>query len=111
MISAVLVTALRNAPQPFSIVEKLKNLTKYMSTDSFFIELQIEGQEEGFSRQSLTTLFRAAQEGLTNIQKHAKATHIIIKLSFGTLQADLLISDNGIGFNPNNVDLNGQHYV
>lgn len=104
------VSALRSTPQPFSLVEKLDNLLQYMCTERFAIELKIEGNEAGFSRQSLTTLYRAVQEGLTNIQKHAQATQATMRLTFGTQQADLLISDNGIGFNPDHLDLNGQHY-
>jgi signal transduction histidine kinase len=43
-------------------------------------------------------LFRIAQEGLSNILKHAHASLAHIRLSFGTLNLMLEIEDDGIGF-------------
>jgi len=43
-------------------------------------------------------LFRIAQEALNNTWKHAKASHIEIKLSFYIQQVQLIIRDNGEGF-------------
>jgi PAS domain S-box-containing protein len=47
-----------------------------------------------------TALFRIAQEALTNISKHASATHV--RLSVHTTPDDILlqIKDNGVGFDP-----------
>jgi len=43
-------------------------------------------------------LFRAAQEGLTNIRKHARATSALVVLDFRTpQQVRLELSDNGVG--------------
>jgi len=47
-----------------------------------------------------TTLFRIAQESLTNISKHAHATAVTVELQQTGL-IYLLIEDNGKGFNPN----------
>ena len=44
------------------------------------------------------TLFRAAQEGLTNIQRHAQAKDIWLTLSCQANGIMLSISDNGIGY-------------
>ncbi|MHB1043427.1 MAG: sensor histidine kinase [Eubacteriales bacterium] len=104
------VRALRNARQPFSLIEDLTGLVKNMCSDQLFVDLKIEGSEEGFSEQSLIALFRAAQEGLTNIQKHANATQAVVNLEFGAQQAGLYIADNGRGFNPGNLEREGDHY-
>ena len=45
-------------------------------------------------------LYRAAQEGLTNIHKHAQATQVWLTLSLPDDQVCLLVDDNGLGFNP-----------
>ncbi|MCA0043587.1 cache domain-containing protein [Celeribacter litoreus] len=45
-------------------------------------------------------LFRIAQEALTNIERHAAATEVSIKLAGHRKGATLLISDNGRGFDP-----------
>ncbi|MCH2056294.1 MAG: cache domain-containing protein [Thalassotalea sp.] len=45
-----------------------------------------------------TTLFRVVQESLTNIQKHANASNVIIDLSIQAKWLTLVIKDDGIGF-------------
>ena len=49
-----------------------------------------------------TALYRIAQEALTNIERHAGATHVSIDLRGHKRGATLLITDNGCGFIPNN---------
>jgi signal transduction histidine kinase len=60
----------------------------------------------GLARRSLppdveTTVYRIVQEGLTNILKHAQATHVsmIVESRPGELLA--IVEDDGIGFDPN----------
>jgi two-component system, NarL family, sensor kinase len=43
-------------------------------------------------------LYRIAQEGLTNVRKHAKASEVEIRLEKTHDQATLVLSDNGQGF-------------
>lgn len=45
-------------------------------------------------------LYRIAQEALTNIERHANATHVSIDLRGHRRGATLRISDNGCGFSP-----------
>lgn len=51
-----------------------------------------------------TTLFRVVQEALTNIQKHAEAKNVIIKLSIKSRWLTLTIEDDGVGFDINHQD-------
>lgn len=55
-----------------------------------------------------TTLFRIVQEALTNIQKHADATNVVIRLEIQLEWLTLTIQDDGVGFNiiDNNIDSN-----
>ena len=46
-------------------------------------------------------LYRIAQEALTNIERHANATHVTIDLRGHNRGATLRITDNGTGFNRN----------
>jgi signal transduction histidine kinase len=48
-------------------------------------------------------IFRILQEILNNIIKHASATEISIKLEFPEGQLQLEITDNGIGFDSDNL--------
>ena len=45
-----------------------------------------------------TTLYRVVQESLTNIQKHADASSVVIELVINQAWLTLTISDNGKGF-------------
>lgn len=94
------VSALRDTPEAFSLSQALTKLVGNMNTGQFSIELDIQGDEAGFSRRSLMTLYRAAQEGLTNIQKHAQASRVTVRVRLNAQEADLFIEDNGQGFNP-----------
>jgi signal transduction histidine kinase len=47
-----------------------------------------------------SALFRIAQEALTNIAKHAHATHVLLRLQRTRSQLSLKISDNGRGIAP-----------
>jgi signal transduction histidine kinase len=44
-----------------------------------------------------TTLYRAAQEGLTNARKHAAARHVRVALVYLATQARLIVHDDGTG--------------
>jgi signal transduction histidine kinase len=43
-------------------------------------------------------LYRIVQEGLTNIRKHAKASHVSLKISATVERIHLILIDNGKGF-------------
>jgi signal transduction histidine kinase len=45
-------------------------------------------------------LYRLAQEALNNIQKHAHATRVEVRLDVSLERAGLEIADNGVGFEP-----------
>jgi signal transduction histidine kinase len=94
------VGTLRSNPEKFSLTEALAELVAHLESSQISIDLEIEGDEAGFSRQSLLTLYRAAQEGLTNIQKHAQASHATVYIKLEEQQASLAIVDNGQGFDP-----------
>jgi two-component system sensor histidine kinase UhpB len=55
-------------------------------------------QEENIPSTIKENLFRIAQEQLSNIQKHAKASEIGIQLKNDSKMVGLLIRDNGVGF-------------
>lgn len=92
------VGALRATDETFSFSSAIANLVERVRGDTLSIEVNIAGKEAGFSRQALITLYRAAQEGLTNVQKHAKASSIRMEIHFMESEANLSLSDNGCGF-------------
>ena len=62
------------------------------------VEIKTLSFGKRLSKDAKTTLFRVAQEALTNIERHACADHVRIELSVPKGTATLCISDNGKGF-------------
>ena len=55
-----------------------------------------------------TTLYRIAQEALTNVAKHSRAAHVDVILERRADQVVLIVEDNGVGFDPGDTGLTGQ---
>jgi signal transduction histidine kinase len=53
------------------------------------------------------TLYRALQEALTNVVKHAKASQVWVELSVEDETVNLTVQDNGIGFSEEGSGSNG----
>ncbi len=70
---------------------------KNYDTDCSFSTNQ---QKIALTEARCTAMFRICQEALTNIAKHAKATHVEIELFADTRTVSLEISDNGAGILP-----------
>lgn len=68
---------------------------------------KVTGQPRSLRPEVEVTLLRAVQEGLTNICKHACATHVTLTLSYMDDLITLDIQDNGIGFDPDHIPLRG----
>jgi signal transduction histidine kinase len=92
------VSVLRTTQELPEFTTSLNELVERVQSDTCTVELNMEGDEESFSKQRLLVLYRAAQEGLTNIQRHTDASHILIDLHFGDQEATLILRDNGRGF-------------
>ncbi|MBN1581651.1 MAG: sensor histidine kinase [Anaerolineae bacterium] len=93
------VSTLRDANEHFSLQTALHELVARVGDAAFTIDLTVSGQETGYTRPVLMTLYRAAQEGLTNIQKYARASHVTLDVQFGEQLARLVLRDDGEGFN------------
>ncbi len=68
-------------------------------SDNFSIPVDVEvtGKRQRLSSETETALYRITQEALTNVAKHAQATHVSIQLDFGEREVALNVSDNGVG--------------
>lgn len=64
------------------------------------VEVCVEerGVESRLPRQSETAVFRVVQEAVSNIARHARATHTKISLTWGPASMRVCIDDNGQGF-------------
>jgi two-component system sensor histidine kinase UhpB len=63
------------------------------------VDVTVEGNEgaERLPSETEITLFRIAQEALTNVAKHARASHARIALDHSGTRCVMTITDDGIG--------------
>ncbi|MFI0260627.1 sensor histidine kinase [Streptomyces sp. NPDC017056] len=71
------------------------------------VATQVEGSEDGYAPAALTALYRAAQEGLTNARRHARATRVTVAVRLTEHAARLVVSDDGRGFTPDGAAATG----
>jgi signal transduction histidine kinase len=93
------VGLLRASEPAFELVTSLHSMIAPFQSEHLAIGLTVENNEDGYTPATLMALYRGAQEGLTNIQRHAHANQAQLGLTFGPKQATLMITDNGVGFN------------
>ena len=91
------VGALRRDQAPFRLRPALELLVANLRVMPFQIRLSVAGEEQGFSSQQLLALYRAVQEGLTNVQRHARAHEVRVSLDLGEREARLILEDDGVG--------------
>lgn len=77
-------------------VEQL--IEQYSRETGIFVEFNVFGSKEKLMPTVELTVFRIIQEALTNIRKHSKATIVSVKIEYMKKNINLVISDNGIGF-------------
>jgi len=67
-------------------------------------DLGVAGREPDLTGEEAQALFRIAEEALTNVELHAAARQVAVRLAFGSDRIDLEVQDDGTGFDPDAVD-------
>ena len=81
------------------------NIAKKVSIPGkFAVEVIPFGLEERIENTLEVTIFRMIQEIITNTIKHAEATKISINLTQHDNVLNIIVEDNGKGFNPKKID-------
>ncbi|HEU4834621.1 MAG TPA: PAS domain S-box protein [Pyrinomonadaceae bacterium] len=62
------------------------------------VVVDLPDENERFARELETACFRIAQEALTNVVRHAKATQVVVRLTRDTDILFLIVKDDGVGF-------------
>jgi len=73
---------------------------RYGEQHGLTVAYEWRGSRERLHEELELILYRIAQEALTNVVKHARATHVNIVLDRGQHHVALKVTDNGIGFDP-----------
>ena len=94
------VAALRE-PRSVPLPDALRELAEEMSAAGVPTRLSLSGEARRLPAEAEESLFRAAQEGLTNVRKHAQASCAEVALDYSRPSAVRLeIRDDGTGHVP-----------
>ncbi len=90
---------LRPTPlEQLSLCEALnQEATRINEQDGLRVNLLVLGEERRLAPHVELNLFRIAQEGLTNVQRHARARTATVQLMFDAESVALVVSDDGVG--------------
>ena len=100
IVRALQPEALEEAPLP----EALTRLVERWSEGSDAAAgVTVTGTPRPLSPEAEVTLLRAAQEALTNVRKHARASRAALTLSYMEDRVALDIRDDGVGFDPDGI--------
>jgi signal transduction histidine kinase len=91
------VAALREPRTAPPLPTALERLAAETSAAGVPTELRVDGPARDLPAESAESLFRAAQEGLTNVRKHAGASSARVLLRFGDDSVCLEVADDGRG--------------
>lgn len=68
------------------------------------IHFEIEDIPNRLPENVETTAYRVVQEALTNTDRHARATHVDLRVFQSNGQIKISVEDDGCGFDPDNMD-------
>ena len=92
------VAALRSDPiLGKSLPDALQPLLAETVDDGLSADLFVQGELRSLSPAHELTLYRAVQEGLTNVRKHAHARRVVVVLAYRPQAVSLRIQDDGDG--------------
>jgi len=100
------IQALRTDPlKTLGLVGALRStLRAFQARTGVQADLSVAGHEPDMMDEEAQTLFRIAEEALTNVERHAAAQQVTVRLAFGSDRIDLVVRDDGVGFDPAAVD-------
>jgi signal transduction histidine kinase len=94
------VAALREPRSRGGLETALRALAAETSAAGIETRLAVAGQPRDVPPEVEEALYRAAEEGLTNVRKHAGAAHARIVLEYGADRVRVEIHDDGTGLAP-----------
>ncbi|MFN2148853.1 MAG: sensor histidine kinase [Anaerolineales bacterium] len=74
------------------------------------VNVSFEGEPVSLASAVKTTLFRVAQEALTNVVKHADASAVCLELTYLENDVQMRVVDNGCGFDQDLMQMQGRSW-
>jgi len=92
------VAALRESPvSRRPLQDAIASLVREMQSNGIITELNVAGEPRALEHKVALALYRVAQEGLTNVRRHARASRVDVLLDFQPGEVRLEVKDNGVG--------------
>lgn len=91
------VSALRSDQPSETIASAAIRPLLNMEVEELKVDLSVEGTEVALPPSLIWVLYRAAQEALTNIRKHAEAKNASVRLRYLADEVEMQIVDDGVG--------------
>lgn len=92
------VAALRESPvSKRPLPEAIAALVTETQTTGIVTDFKITGEPRNMKNKIALALYRATQEGLTNVRRHARASRVDVLLDYQPNEVHLQIKDNGVG--------------
>lgn len=85
----------------------IEKISGQIAPESLTAKVLVTGDQRRLSSEIEHHLLRVVQEALNNIVKHAKATKAELLLNYGQNSVEVLVTDNGCGFDPDKVRTGG----
>lgn len=89
------------SPEQIDLAGLMRKISQQLTEDTAIkVEVRTAGRVRPLPELIEENLLRVAQEALTNVIKHSRATEATILLDYGPQNVFLTIKDNGVGFDP-----------
>src|SRR5690606_1262143 len=93
-----------NALLKAGLATSIKEFLDAIDGKNIKVNLYVSGLADRLDQQLETVLYRAVQEAVNNVVKHAQATRLTIQLMKDEEGISVTIEDNGRGFDPSGVE-------
>jgi signal transduction histidine kinase len=87
----------------------LEYARKLSQRANFKLDFKTSGKPLFLPAEAQSAAFYAFEELLSNVEKHARATKVVIRANWSPSELTLTISDDGVGFDPQQVN-SDQHF-
>jgi signal transduction histidine kinase len=92
------VAALRESPvSTRPLHEAIESLVIETQSTGIVTEFEVAGEPRALENKVALALYRAAQEGLTNVRRHGRASRVDVLLDYQPSEVRLQVKDNGVG--------------
>lgn len=94
----IAVDTARSESGTFSLEDALPQLIDRIATPTLSVQLDVRGEVQAVDQLTQITLYRVAQEALTNVVRHSEASMVTVRHVADETEVALTIADDGVGF-------------